>query len=949
MSAPRTRRCRSLRLYATLALVAIGRIPDPASAKAPQAQQARPFRAQDWDLAWQAFVGAGAVNDAYALAQRAVEARPRSHLWLARLAQAARWSNHPEAALAALSRLALDLHARGDLQPALDLAIGLGDDDRAAALLQELIREGRATSAQRRMLSGLYLDAGEPQQALAALQREFTRHPAPQLLWEQVVIYRRLGDPARELAALERYRERFGPGPKVMLAIATLDYVQNRMPQALAALLAARSRVRPSNTIYWQTLSGLAWLLGRYQLSARAASVLIGTGKADAPLYLRVVYVQQYRDPQRAFTVAERGWKQTHEPALFLSMLAIGSSLHPATPWLARAFATLGPGQAAIFDAAPAYWTSLAALRADEGRLHAARAAYRRALRESPGDDNLIADYLWLLLDHHDLAPIVPDLPQLARHARRAPQLWAPLAAVYAALNEPARALPWMQAQWSARKDDPLWLIDYADTLQQADRRDEAWLLRRRAYDLLTAPVADDRSPAGRAFALDRLAIALAPGDPARRAVERLAQQRGQAQSRVTVLAWMQSEHADSLARWWREHAFGRQPPPDWAQLAQAVAESDGPRIARLLERGRSRLASRDQAAAAEDLGWHSLALSRTFEGLEAAPGDVSLQRQYAELSVPRADSLGATLDASETSGLLDEGFTVQASHWLTPQDRLDVLLDTTRQRTLDSTQFGSAPALSRSAALTWGRETPLGKLTFNLGAGRNLAAWSREGFAWQQRWAGTLQTTLGATAGARPLDTAALGVAGLENRLDAGASAQLTPRTALQLQLAAGWLRAQGGGALAAVQRFSLDAGYQLWFTPPDFALDATLSGAHYARAAALPAQLLPLVPAEQAPTVGFFVPRSFVQACAGGHFNMQYATGYTMLLQPYASAELCDNSVSGRGYGLTAGVATPISGPDHLAVTFDLQNDVGTHSGRTAGVMLSYRHYFTPTRVSP
>ena len=160
-----------------------------------------------------------------------------------------------------------------------------------------------------------------------------------------------------------------------------------------------------------------------------------------------------------------------------------------------------------------------------------------------------------------------------------------------------------------------------------------------------------------------------------------------------------------------------------------------------------------------------------------------------------------------------------------------------------------------------------------------------------------------------------------------------------------AGRLRAQGGGTLATVQRFSLDADYQLWFSPPELALNATLSGAHYAPARALPAQLLPLVPADQQPTVRYFVPASFVQACAGGRFNMRYATAYTARVRPFASAELCANSISGRGYDLTAGLARPIVGPDHLSLSVTLESDIGTHSGRTAEVMLRYRHYFTPT----
>ncbi|MGH8319992.1 MAG: tetratricopeptide repeat protein [Steroidobacteraceae bacterium] len=943
MSAPRGLPCREILLYVTLVLFMFGRFQHPASAAAASAHS---FRAQDWDLAWRAFIGAGKIEDAYALSRKAVAARPRSRVWLARLAEVARWSNHPQVALEALCRLALDLHDTSKLQPALELAIGLGDDDRAIELLRELIRLGRATPAQRQMLSGLYEDTGEPVQAIRELQREFARHPAPQLLWEQAVIQRTMGDPADELATLQRYRRRFGPGPRVMLAIATIEYVQGRLPTALEALLAARSRVRATDTAYWQTLSGLAWLLGRYRLAARAAQVLIDSNEADAPIYQRVVYAEQYRHPEMAFAIAERGWLQTHAPSLFLSMLAVASSLHPARPWLTRAFALLGAPQAAAFADEPFYWTSLAALRADEGRSRAALAAYRRALRLRPSDKSLLAGYLWLLIDSGGLTPIASELPWLASRAGDTPELWAPLAAAYQALGQPERALMWMQAQWSTRKNDPLWLIDYADTLEQTDRPEVAWQLRRRAYGLLVRGAAPSgKQTQQRLRILARLAISLAPGDSARRAIERLARQPDSRAARLTVLAWMLSERAYPLARWWNLRVFLRHPPPDWAQLAQAEAAHDGPAIVRLLGRPHARLSDRERVAAATDLRWDSLAVDLAYQGLESEPNDAPLQQQFEELAVPRADTLGAAATTTEWSGLLSEGVSVQASPWLSPLNRLDIRLDTLQQRVVDRTQLAYAPSLSHAAVLAWQHSTELGSLTFDLGAGRNLAAWAREGIGWQSRWSSMLETTLSATAGARPLDTAALSIAGLEDRVDAGARARLTARTTMELDLQAGRLRAQGGGTLGAVQRFSLEGDYQLWLSRPEFTLDASVNGAHYERDGQLPVQLLSLVPAGQRQAVAFFVPESYVQACGGGHFDLQYQTDYTPQFRPYAAADLCANSVSGRGYDLAAGIATPVFGADHLSLSLNLENNVGTHSGRTTEALLRYRHYFTPT----
>jgi tetratricopeptide (TPR) repeat protein len=946
MSLPRAPASRHIRLYATLAVLTLGRFPNPASAATVSSVPVRPLRTQDWDLAWRAFIGAGEVEDAFALTQRAVAAQPRSRRWLDRLAESARWSNHPRTALAALSRLALDLHDTSQLQPALKLAIELGDEDRAIPLLRELIRLGLATPAQRRMLSGMYEDVGEPERAIRELRRQFARHPRPRLLWQQAVIYRAMGAPARELATLRRYRGLFGPGPKVMLAIATTEYVQGRLPKALDALLAAQTRARPADTAYWQTLSGLAWMLGRYRLAASAAQVLIDTGKADATLYERAVYVEQHRHPGRAFAIAELGWTRTRAPALFLAMLGVASARRPATPWLARAFARLGPGEAPAFADQPFYWTCLAELRSAERHRRAALIAYRRALRLRPGDDALLAGYLWLLIDSHDLAPIAANLDRLAGRAAHSPALRSPLAAAYQELGQPERALIWLQAQWPLRRDDPLWLIDYADALARTGRSAAAWTVRRRAYDLLarrTVPSA--RRSERRLSALARLAASLAPGDPARRLIDTLSREPDSPAARLTVLASMLGERKFSLAHWWSLRAFLRDPPPDWAQLAQAVATNDGPALARLLGRRDAPLSRRARAQAAAQLGWQAPAVSLAYESLADDPHDAHLQRQFDALALARADTFGAAATAIDWSGLLAERAGLRANPWLSPRDRLDLRLDVTRQRVVDRAQLGYVPPEGRSARLTWEHASGLGRLRLDLGAGRNLASWGRIGLGWQKRWGASLETALSATAGGRALDTAALSVAGLEDRLEARANARLTSRAAVQLALEAGRLRAQGGGALGALGRLTLVGEYRPGLPLPGLTLEASVSGAHYERAAHLPARLLPLVPAGQRAAAAFFVPQSFVQACGGAHLDLRYETAFTESWRPYAGADLCANSVSGRGYDLTAGIATPVLGPDHLSLSVNLENDVGTHHGRTAEVLLRYRHYFTPT----
>ncbi|APZ43393.1 tetratricopeptide repeat protein [Acidihalobacter ferrooxydans] len=935
---------RRLSVLFTLAL-APG-MPGAAATEAPTLPT-RPFQSEDWNLAWQAFIGAGKVQEAYGLALKAVAARPASRLWWQRLAQAARWSSHPQTALEALTRLAESFGDRKALREALNLAIGLEEHSRTLGLLRLAIHAGMATPAERRMLTGLYLDTGQPLAAIRALQDEFRRRPEPELLWEQAVIYRLIGDPDKELTVLRAYQRRYGPTPRVMLAIATREYIQGHFERALDGLIAAQSRAKPSDTAYWETLSGLAWMLGRYDLAARSARVLVHHGKASATLYQRLVFIEQYTHAHKAFADAERGWRVTHDPALFMSMLAIASSLTPSRPWLERAFAELTPDEARQFADRTFYWTSLANLRAQQGDFESAATAYRKALRLAPQDNNILSGYLWLYADQNKERSLRPQLGQLERRAANAPALWGPLAAIYAALDEPQRALPWLKRQWPTHHGDPLWLLNYADTLAQADLDRQAWTMRRRALTLLeTTPThaSTKQRENRRRIARARLIATLLPGDPGRRAMQTLAATDTSREARVAVLGAALDAQDMMLARWWREHAFTHASPPAWAALSLALADNDGPAIARLLATQRDRLPRRDRVDAAQRLGWDPLALSLAWQGMQGEPADRRLHRQFRELALPRAASIGVSSSVQSGSGLLTMPGTLDLRDWLSPRDRLQVSASLAAQHSTNSTQLGTPPAAPDDLLVQWRHLTRRGHFDLSLSAGHDLASWFRLGLAWTRTWTDALHTTFEATRGAQPTATVPLSLGGLEDRLAASVDLRLTPRDNLSAQFGAAQLYAQGGGALGNAQTATLTLRHKFWFAPPDFTLDASLSGARYQRATRLPPQLAALVPGGQTPDVAFFVPGSYVQACIGGSFNTHYQTDYAAKLRPFASASVCANSAYGAGYDLQGGFALPLLGPDHLAVNAGISSNFGTQNSPTAQIGLSYRYYFVP-----
>lgn len=908
----------------------------------------QPYVAKDWNLAWQAFLGAGEVRDAYALALVAVRARPESRLWLERLAQSARWSGHSRAAFNALYRLAIDLHAHSYLRAAMNMAFGLGDNGRSITLLRTLIRAGKATPAERRMLSGLYLNEGEPLAAIRQLQREFARHPERMtLLWEQGVIYRLMGDPGSELRVLKQYQQRFGATPRVMLAISTLEYVHGRYQSALESLLAARPRAKPGDRSYWETLSGLAWMMGKYRLAARASGVLIRHHVAGTADYIRVIYVDRYTDPRHAFHVAAQGWRSTHAPYLFIRLLNIASSLKPSAKWLQRAFALLPEDQSGRFARNPSYWSSRAQLDMAQGHFGQAIRHYHRALDLEPENQTLLAGYLWLYLQSGRLRSIKPELAHISRMASHSPALWEPLAAIYSALDQPQRALGWLQREWSRKNTDPLWLINVAATLEQADQPRLAWSVRRRALTLLDRRLKQNPQLLKQAKVLRQrgnLSMALTPGDPARKLIFRLSQHDNTYPARVVVLSWLLEENSDALARLWQLRAFSKRLPPAWARLSTAMYENDAPSIGQLLEQDVDRLPRRDRVNAAQRLGWTNLAITLAYEGLAGEPGDQRLQRLFRNLALPRSDYVGISPSVESASGLLAQGMGLEARHWISPQSRLLLNVVKMRQTNIDSALLGTAPSRRQTFSLVWRRTLQRGLFELSAGHDRDLAGWLHMGMRWQRQLEAGLSTTVDFRWADQALDTVPLSLAGMKDRLRASIDFQPTPRVGVQGILSAGRFRAQGGGSLGTYFHFALDGNYRLWSTPPDYTLDLSVSGRQYHPSTSLPTQLDQLVPVGTVPTVGFFIPQSYLQACVGGHFNTRFIQSYAGQLRPFAAMSICANSAIGSGYNLEAGVALPALGSDHLSLVLNLGNNFGASRGQMVQLDLRYHYFFSP-----
>jgi len=562
------------------------------------AGMATPMRvtAVDRELAWRAFLGAGRLRYAYRLALDVVHAEPGNITWMKRLAHVALASGHSDTALAVYLRLTRDGYP-GYLDRAIDLASGLGATKQLVILLEIKLRHSPFLQPLWMETLGALRSQNKTNQAVRILQAADRRHPRRFFLWEQVVLYHSLGEPDKELQILQQYRERYGPEPKVMLQIATLRFTRGKILAAYHALFTARSRAQDQDVLYWHTLAALAWLTQDYATAREVSTLLYRHGEANANDLLHLILLVQARHPRTAFRIAAYGWHRYRQASFFLAMLATASSLNNAA-LRARAFDMLRPADLPRLTSSAFFWTSRAHYLLGRGDTSGALEAYRRAIDLAPSDER-IAGYVWLLVEARQREKLRALLPRLDAKAGDHPVLWPPLAAAHAIIGQARSALNYLQSEYPRRRNNPLWLLNYAAALTQAAAPREALRIRRRALVLLARahPLTPKARQAQRE-ALTRLAVALTPGNPALAFIKRLATHPNQPQSREIILTWALDRNAYPLARFWWLHAYASHPPEVRQRLALALGEQDDPALGALLARDAYRLSSAGRASA---------------------------------------------------------------------------------------------------------------------------------------------------------------------------------------------------------------------------------------------------------------------------------------------------------------------------------------------------------------
>lgn len=895
----------------------------------------RPFDDQIFSLAYEVFLGNRNLRDAYLVSEEAVKQVPDSLVWRRRLAQVAEWRRRPEVALAQWLYTARRMQQKADYEQVLRLARGLYDYDSIIVAIQGLAaRGGQPEERQWMELVQAYEASGRAFEAITYLETAAQPQPQKVVLEQLVRLYENVGRPAQSISTLERLESDFGPSLPWSMKRAALLSQENRLRDALVALQRAQPLAKDDDAEYWRTLGDLAWQLQQTETAEGAYQVMYRTNRLPDELIERMIRALSQRAPLEAAQLAQRAWRRSRQPSLFLSMLDLYEA-QGAWDRVRQAFETLSKSDESLFAESDRYWVHRAQWLGRIDRAPQAMRAFQRAMALNPTSLDIRAGVLWFLIEQRQFETLREYTTRWAREAEAHSSLWGPFAAAYASLGEPQRAVTFYARQVSFHRTDYLWIVNYADALEAAGFADQSWRLRRYAWLGLRKQVAGTPTTLENKEALvtyARLVLQQSPGEEGTRAVRRVRNQPLDQVGHELILAWALSTEREGGARAWLWTNYAKRlRTPAWIDLRLALEADDTDRLSALMAAKTQELHPEDKVEIARRIGDLALAQEIAHTNLDLHPAGDLLHQSVSDVTIPTARSAVVVADHYERGVLASERVKAEATMRLSGQVQLSPMVATFWQRSKDQSQFTGLPAVDRQAGATLGYTSSLGLTQVTAQHRDALGEVTALNLAHQQTTAKgtTVQVAVGRNQMAD--DTLGLQVGGVKDMVQANVTAIISPHDYASGQVALPWYYSQFREYMGTGVTFDAEVGHHFRLEYPDVTLRFSGSVHRYDEAKQFPDRLRRLVPGGVTPQMDVFVPPDFEQGALTLALGDSQQERYSRGLRGFADLGFNYNSVLAWGQLIRGGLVSSVLGGDRLTL-------FGSHSrggfGRDATV---------------
>ncbi|MEG2816066.1 MAG: tetratricopeptide repeat protein [Comamonas sp.] len=936
------------------------------------------FDDKTYELGYTVFLENKNLEDALRVAKAAVQQAPSNITWRRRLAQVAEWSNRPQEALTQWHIIAKQTNEDAAWQQVLRLAPGLLDDQALADGLQYQLRRAPGDKRLVTEMVNTYERIGKPQQAIAIFQS--LPHRSPEQSEALADLYERAGEDEKALhqwESLLQQPQAVTPARATKAAILALRLGQGS--KGLTWLRAASGQLPADSEASADFLRLYAELADRHNAAPEAETAyqnLLRNPTAKPEDYDAFIgLLRQQGQSREAAAVAHMAWDKHHAPRHFIQALMLHGQQQDwaaATPLVNSLSSGLTPETMQGLQSDPLYFSLLGNYYQGMRRHDQARAMYQAGLKAFPDAADMRQSLLWLAIDSNDTDVLKQMLAAHEAEWKQDPSMHDALASAYQALSLPHIALTqYLQPHVQEHQNDFLWLMGYADAMEQNQQSDQAWRLRRQLLEKEWASRPRAGTPqhaqlmqwlqatgndAVRRMARNRLLMTQRPGDTAAASLRETLRLDRQGKTQLseaateTLISWYQEagEYQAVRAHLWERYSRQRSSNlPLWAEITTALANDDRALAGQLLEQHEDALPRYDRINAAVLIGDTRRAQSAAFEAQTHQPDDDQLNQQLVETLLSFSDHAGIQ-HASRRLNELSEEHTTARLHWaINPRWSIDLDASQTQRRSRDKSLLATTDdERGIDAYLRW--KNASSSATFRAGRRESLDTYTPLQLQWEQRIDNRLRLRLEAGHELPTDETTALRMGGMKDRLGVGVTYQPTRLDSISLDHFRDRYHLQTGADIGRGHATTLQYMHALRSETPSLDVGAfwstfSFSERNLQSLSGRQLDILRYLP--DSPTsvpANYLLPESFQYYGVVISTNQRFMEEYTRAVHPFASLSLTRHSREGSGYGLSLGVAGSVWGQDHLSIGFNFSKSSPLATGHTRELQISYRRHF-------
>ena len=429
------------------------------------------------------------------------------------------------------------------------------------------------------------------------------------------------------------------------------------------------------------------------------------------------------------------------------------------------------------------------------GKQSEAHEAYERALAINPDTLETQEAYLWFLVDQKNLRRLQLYLHKWDAAIQSDSRLWGAVAAAYVVLDQPEKSLPFFVKQLKKRKNDYLWLLNYAFALEASSKTALAWQVRQHAWIVIRQSLFKQPSTIVSPETLEAyatLASISASGDPLLALLRQLRSSMTTPVLKELVMSWFLSQEAFEAAKTWLWKNYAQQlDGPGWGQLAIALAENNWEAVDAIVHAQANHLSISDKIEAANRLERESLAQTLAFTALTHQPYNQTIYAQYQESIRNAVNKITSRVMLEERNPL--SSFESKTSMPV-QVGRIEIKPEVTAvwQESTDSSELTGVPRIDRQVGLSVAYREPNALIRLTSFHRNALSTVFGLGVEYQQNWNAHFSTQFILGRNQKADDSILLQIGGVKDFLRGQGLYYFSKRQFLSLQIDAPWFLSQ-------------------------------------------------------------------------------------------------------------------------------------------------------------